>query len=154
MDEYLAKPIKADELQPVIETAATAAEADPGAAGSDPDGATVEPVDVAAVVDQLGGDAEMAHQLAEVFLDDYPARLEEVRAAVTRGEADTLRWAAHTIKGAVGTFSEAGAYQAAFRLETMGREGDLGDAQAAFDTLERELGRFRPVLEQLADRTA
>lgn len=96
----------------------------------------------------------MARELAEVFLDDYPVRLEEVRAAVTSGEADALRRAAHTIKGAVGTFSEIGAYEAALRLETMGREGDLGDAGVVLATLEGELRSIREVLEHLADTAA
>ena len=152
MDEYVAKPIKSNELQRLI--AATAGRLDRGAAGSEPDGARGEWGDVAAVIDRFGGDAEMAQELAEVFLDDYPGRLAEVRDAVESGEADALRRAAHTLKGSVGTFSQDGAYEAALRLETMGREGDLGDAQAALDVLEGELGRFRPVLKQLADSTA
>jgi signal transduction histidine kinase/CheY-like chemotaxis protein/HPt (histidine-containing phosphotransfer) domain-containing protein len=151
MDDYVTKPIKPDELRRVIGVAAA-----PGSSGGAPTGAetgdeaTAESVDGDAIVARLGGDAEMARELAAVFLDDYPARLDEVRAAVASEDADLLRRAAHTIKGAVGNFSEDGAYAAAWRLEEMGRNADLGDTKTALATLEGELSLLRPVLEKLA----
>jgi HPt (histidine-containing phosphotransfer) domain-containing protein len=58
---------------------------------------------------------------------------------------------AHTLKGAVGTFSARRAYEAALRLETLGRDRTLAEAapalaelQEALTSLQRALTAFDP----------
>ena len=57
---------------------------------------------------------------------------------------------AHTLKGAVGTFGAQPAFEAARRLETMGRSGDLAQAGPAFAALEESLARLEPTLQTWA----
>ena len=53
---------------------------------------------------------------------------------------------AHRLKGAVRYFSSSQAFDAAYRLENMGKEGTLEDAEDAFSTLQGEIAKLMPVL--------
>jgi hypothetical protein len=49
----------------------------------------------------------------------------------------------------VGSFAATPTYDAALRLETMGRSGDLSQARHAYATLEAELSRLTGFLARL-----
>ena len=57
--------------------------------------------------------------------------------------------AAHTLKGSVGNFAAKSAFEAAQRLEIMGRDRDLDNVAEARMTLELELARLTEVLRKL-----
>jgi HPt (histidine-containing phosphotransfer) domain-containing protein len=97
----------------------------------------------------VGGDAQLLGELASMFLAESPRWLADVRDAVAAGDAGKLKRSAHTIKGAVSTFGARQAFEAAGRLEVMGREGNLGEAGPACRDLEDALARLHPALVAL-----
>ncbi len=101
-------------------------------------------------MDRVGNDVEFLQEIAGLFLEDCPKLLGEIRAAVQGGDARTLEHAAHTLKGSVANFGAEAAREAAFRLEAMGRAGDLTPAPAAVSSLEDEIERFTVALNALA----
>jgi HPt (histidine-containing phosphotransfer) domain-containing protein len=60
-----------------------------------------------------------------------------------------LERAAHTIKGSVRTLAAQKAYETARRLEELGHEGRLKDAEGVYANLEAEMGRLRHEMESL-----
>jgi protein-histidine pros-kinase len=141
MDGYLSKPMKAEDLQAVLERLL-------------PDVAETEgpsdtpPVDLGAVDRTVGEDRALLAELVCVFQEDGPRRLAELRLAVENGDAGRLERCAHAVKGALSIFGAAAAERLARELETLGREGRLETAAAVFARLEAELAR---VLAFLAD---
>ena len=111
----------------------------------------IEPaaVDAAALMDRLDGDRELLAELVELYLEDSPALVEEIRAAIEAGDAERMRRAAHTLKGSVGNFCAPAASAAGLELENAGREGALDRAPEIFDRLVGEIGRVRTALEAL-----
>lgn len=93
---------------------------------------------------------DFLQELAGLFLEDCPRLLAEIRTAVTGGDARTLEYAAHTLKGSVANFGAEAAREAAFRLEALGRAGDLKPAPEAYSALEQEIQRFTQALGALA----
>jgi HPt (histidine-containing phosphotransfer) domain-containing protein len=61
-----------------------------------------------------------------------------------------LRRAAHTLKGSADMFAARSAVETAQRLETMGRDQDLTDAEDTCSALEEVVGRLLPALQQAA----
>jgi signal transduction histidine kinase/DNA-binding response OmpR family regulator/HPt (histidine-containing phosphotransfer) domain-containing protein len=106
----------------------------------------------AAALESTGGDRDLLKELISVFLGEVPGWMRDLDGAVKRGHADEVQRLAHTIKGAVDSCGASRAYDAAMLLERMGREGQLGEAPAAYTTLSRELGRARPELAAYLDR--
>jgi PAS domain S-box-containing protein len=154
MDDYLSKPIDADELARALVGAAAnrpAAGPRPGAETGPPAAPGPEQVwDRAVGLARVGGDERLLADVAQIFLKDSPGWVAEMRSALAGADAAALRRAAHTLKGAVGYFGAAEVSAAALRLEDLGRAGDLAPAPAALQTLEQALSRLRPALLPLA----
>jgi CheY-like chemotaxis protein/HPt (histidine-containing phosphotransfer) domain-containing protein len=108
-----------------------------------------EVLDKTAVLKRVGGDLELLQELLDLFLHDCPQQLAAIREAIAGPDSEALERAAHRIKGAVGTFGARAAVEAALRLETMGREGDLTQAEAAYAALEAGIQRLKPALAAL-----
>ena len=101
----------------------------------------------AEVLDRLGGDEVLMHELCQIFLKESPRLMEKLRQGMADGDAEALQRAAHSLKGEVSYLSAAGAAQAARRLEDMGHDRDLSLAAAAIRLMERELDDLRQAIE-------
>jgi len=69
--------------------------------------------------------------------------------ALSHGNAQTLTYAVHTLKGSVANFAATNAFEAALKLEKIGRQGNLTQAKTALAELEAELARLAPLLTTL-----
>jgi PAS domain S-box-containing protein len=139
MDGYLSKPINSSELFHTIENVA-----DNLGAGSAPVTEQVlsageKVVDLAGLLDGVGGDQSLLEELLQIFHEDWPGLMSEMREAVGERDPQRLRSAAHSLKGLVASLAADDAARAALRLETMGREADLTHAREALEDMEREL---------------
>lgn len=106
-------------------------------------------INLAAALERVGGDVELLEEVAQVFLDNAPDQVAQIRKAAEAGDGVALERAAHALKGSVGNFGAEAAFQAALRLEKMGRSGDLTGVQEACAALEAEMKRLRPALAAL-----
>ena len=101
------------------------------------------------MLDYVDHNHELLDRIVRRFLEKCPQLLGAVRDAVARRDGPALEFSAHTLKGAVGNFFAKSAWDAAYRLETLGHDGDLDAAPQAVVTLESELERLRPALAAL-----
>lgn len=95
-----------------------------------------------AFVARVGGDVDLAREMAGIFLADADRLMLAVRTAVDHQCANEVRTAAHALKGAAANFDAARVVRAASALETMGATGDLATAIAAVQTIEAEFVRM------------
>ncbi len=95
---------------------------------------------------RVDGDLELLADLVEIFLEDCPRLMSEIQQAVADQNGDALERSAHAFKGSVGNFTTKSPFEVAMRLELMGRQGNLGDANDALSLLEKEIARLKPVL--------
>jgi two-component system, sensor histidine kinase and response regulator len=147
MDGYVSKPINTKELVENIEGLVDKREA-----ASQARSAAIkagEIVDGAQLLARVGDDVDFLGELVNLFLDTGGEMLSQVEFAVRQGNADTIERTAHTIKGALGNFAADRAFEAALKLETIGRDGALKHADRAFKDLEKEISLFKDVLVSL-----
>jgi two-component system, sensor histidine kinase and response regulator len=107
-------------------------------------------IDLAALMDRLGGDRELLVELIGLYLEDEQALIDQVAAAVAAGDAQRLARAAHTLKGSVGNFCAAAAHGAAAALEAAARADRVDAATPLFDAMVSELEKVRDALRSLA----
>lgn len=132
MDGHMTKPIRADELHAAVE------------------GPPEAPLDRDVALKRTGGKPEVLGKIAQLFLAEGPRLLGDIRRALTDQKCADLERAAHTLKGSADLFGAEAVVDAAWRLETMGREQDLAGADDACTSLKRELERLMAALTELA----
>ncbi len=89
---------------------------------------------------RLGGDEELLRELCEIFLEECPKLLQELRQGIAVGEPEAVMRAAHSLKGELGYLGAKMAAQSSRELEDMGHEKNMARAPEVFVLLERELG--------------
>lgn len=100
------------------------------------------PVDLADALARAGDDRDFYHELLQMFMDDAPARLEELERAIGQRDHATITAVAHSLKGAAANLSATGVREAAYSLETKGRAGETEGYDDPFRSLREELARL------------
>jgi CheY-like chemotaxis protein/nitrogen-specific signal transduction histidine kinase len=146
MDGYVAKPLDRRDLLDVLEGRRGGA-VRPVRAQASPDdsaAAAASVCDCEAFVRRIGGDRELAQQMATIFLGDAGRLLQGVVAAVDAADASEVRSAAHALKGAASNFNATEVLHCVSTLEKMGANGAIAEAPAMLE-------RLRTAMPQLLD---
>ena len=148
MDAYIAKPVDTSELAKLLDSTYPPSEE---SEGSEPAGKVL---DLTAALARVDSDEELFREIAGVFLDTYPELLSNIQNAITSDDAQALERSAHALKGTVGNFNAASAYEASLALEKLGRAGNLEQAGQAYATLEVETERLCRALAEFREKKA
>jgi HPt (histidine-containing phosphotransfer) domain-containing protein len=108
----------------------------------------------AAVIESLRllnepGQPDVVHEVLGVFMNDAPARIAAIVAAVDAHDAVALQRAAHTMKGASGAIGAFALQRACRALEEMGKQASFDSAADAVQTLHREYARVKDEINRL-----
>ncbi|HEX2871989.1 MAG TPA: ATP-binding protein [Polyangiaceae bacterium] len=141
--------------EPAAESAPPERLSMPGDNGAEPlisDG-VLDRVELLARVD---GDRSLLAELVRLFVQERPALLGSMEAALRDGDAQELARAAHKAKGAFGNLSAPLAQQCAVELELLARHGELALATDVFLRLTQQVQRLEAELLALTqdDRAA
>jgi two-component system sensor histidine kinase/response regulator len=157
MDGYIAKPFRPHDLVELIgrlfPVACPGAESTAGESTTETIVAS-EILDKAALLARVDGDKQLLAQIIEIFLEECPKQVREIRDAVAARDAPSLARLAHKLKGSVGNFAAQRAFEAALRLETICRKGDLSYVEEVSAQLEAEIGRLQPALRELGQEVS
>ncbi len=150
MDDYVAKPIRPDELAQALSRARPLGKEEDEM--SSDEGVSL---DAAAHerLRELGGDDFLA-EVIDTFLADAPALLATLRRSLGEEDADELRRAAHTLKSNGATLGAEGFTQLCRELEERARSRELDRAGELVDRIEREYGALEEALAALRPKPA
>ena len=170
MDDYVAKPVRLEDVRRMVERwAATArAEGDPrpasvteetapspvAAATAAPTTATPaaapedSPVDVERLQDFTSGDPNNLRELVDLYLKQTDEQMGQIEAAVKAGDAQQLRRVAHSCAGASATVGMKKLAPMLKDLERMGAEQKLDAAPNLCQDAILEFKRIRAFLEE------
>jgi CheY-like chemotaxis protein len=163
MDDYLAKPVRPEDIRVIIERwAASAAKLDlqeksahggdaselPDADASAKQVANDEPpVDIDRLNEFTDGNLESLRELVTLYLDQTTTQLEQLEAAIQAQSATEVRRLAHSCAGASATCGMRQLVPLLRELEHKGYENKLEGAAAICQTASREFERIRTFLE-------
>jgi PAS domain S-box-containing protein len=147
MDDYVAKPVRAEELFAAIERVAARFGIQPR---HEPEAETLAPIiDEPALMAGIRGDETLLRELIALFLEDSGAMLHEMEEAIERGDSPRLASSAHAFIGSLGNFAARRAFARARELERAGREGDLDSARVLFPRLVEDTRHLEDTLREL-----
>lgn len=157
MDDYIAKPIKEENLRTVIERFITGQvqqeqPVSDAAASSAVEIAPEQPrqpvFDRQALLTRLGGNEALIQKFVTMFFDSADEHLKLLQQAAETGDTDQMRAKAHAIKGSAGNVGACALSAAAAELEKAVRELQLAEQPALltrlveqFRLFEQETGR-------------
>jgi CheY-like chemotaxis protein len=134
MDDYLSKPVEAQEMAQVI------------AKWIGRKDGVEEAFDGAAFLKRLSGDQALAETIAKRFLGDIPKQLCNLRKHIEEGDATKAGRQAHTLKGAAATVSANALRAIAFEAEQAAKAGKLEEVAELLPRVEEQVERFRAAL--------
>lgn len=106
-----------------------------------------EVFDLAKALEVVDGDMELFREIADLFLVNLPDHIAQIQDGIARGDAKVVERAAHSLKGSVSNFGAKRAFETAYRLEVMGKEGRLAEAEKALSELERDLKELEAAMQ-------
>jgi CheY-like chemotaxis protein len=133
MDDYLAKPLRPEEVDAVLSRWLDVPAGPSTAAANAP--AVDQLIDATRMHTFRRDYADIAGQLVELFTDGTPVLLDELRAAVEQDDSEQLKRSAHKLKGSCQNIGATFMATLCRLLE----EGD-GDARATVDELNAAFG--------------
>jgi CheY-like chemotaxis protein/HPt (histidine-containing phosphotransfer) domain-containing protein len=150
MDDYVSKPVTAQELFETIEAQAQGrTKAESRLARSKGN----DVIDEAALMARVDNDTKLLNKMIELFCDDAPKMLSKLKKCIAAGDTETVASVSHTLGGSASNFASEGVIEAAHRLEKMARENEMANADEAITLLEQELGYLIKALSAISGRT-
>jgi CheY-like chemotaxis protein len=150
MDDYVSKPVRAEELLATIEKVASRFSVEPRPEPSTESPAPV--VDEEALMAGVRGDEKLLRELIDLFMEDSSAMLAHMKEAIEREDPSELASSAHAFIGSLGNFACRRAFNKAKELERRAREGDLDSATGLFADLVEETVRLEEALQKLLEK--
>jgi len=136
MDDYLSKPVRQEQLQEAVNR---------WAPDNAPPIASVPPVDTTVLEGfrqlQEEGQPDVVIEFIDLFLGDLPARRTAIRLALSDGDVERVRAAAHALKSSAAYIGAAELARLCKEVEMAARNGDLVTAAGRGADLEREAER-------------
>ena len=160
MDDYVSKPVKAEELEAVLkrwvlertkemqeeEAVSVLEETSESSAAQEedpPDHSVLESLREL----QEEGEPNILAKLVELFLSDVPPQLAALREAVEAGDAHSVERIAHTLKGSCGNMGAAPMAALCEELQEVSTSENLARTAGLLGRLEAEFGRVRSALK-------
>jgi two-component system, sensor histidine kinase and response regulator len=157
MDGYLSKPIRAAELDEILEkfmALKNPLEEEPQkpleSAPEDGRG-TIDENDLLQRVDD---DRELLAELVALFREGSPKQVDQIKTAFERRDALEVRLGAHSLRGTLANLSASSAAALAAEMEAAAEMGDMPRANAAFCTFQPELARVIDALSAICEERA
>ncbi len=97
----------------------------------------------------LEDDEEFLKELAEIFINDAPEQMSEIKEAVISRNNEALEKSAHKLKGAVANFGRNTTTDTAFKLERMAKENKLDGAEEVYGSLVKDIENLMNALSAL-----
>ncbi|HOC54364.1 MAG TPA: response regulator [Verrucomicrobiota bacterium] len=164
MDDYVAKPVRLEDVRGIVErwgpvagmtsAEAPAATASPVPAATEPAARPLgtvlcdeAPVDMTRLLDFTDGSPENLRELVTLYLDQTAGQIERLEAAVQAGKAQEVRRLAHSCAGASATCGMTNLVPLLRELERQGAENALAGAEELSRKAGEEFTRIRSYLE-------
>ncbi|MCS7338354.1 MAG: response regulator, partial [Verrucomicrobiae bacterium] len=164
MDDYLAKPVRLEDVRRIIEQWGPVALADNEVASktiksgqpeaglaneAEPTQAHQQeppPVDLERLVSMTEGTEDSVRELVTLYLTQTAEQFEQIKAAIESADAQTVRRLAHSCVGASATCGIVRLVPLLRELERLGQDGALEKAPEVLEQVQREFARVKEFL--------
>jgi two-component system, sensor histidine kinase and response regulator len=152
MNDYISKPIKAQELQTLLQKVGSEVSASdaqrPAAAASSPQPGDRQGFAFDYDAGLRGMDQEILEIIGQSFLDQWPEEIQKVRLNLQASDAAPVFHTAHALKATLAMFGAEPASQLAARLEQAAQAGDVPACESLLQAFAVEVDCLRQALQR------
>jgi HPt (histidine-containing phosphotransfer) domain-containing protein len=94
-------------------------------------------------------DNEVILEIINIFINEYPDRMETLKKNIAEKDFDQLKFNAHSLKGVVANFVAPEVQELARQLEMKGAQKELEGAEALFNELHEKADIMLEELQEL-----
>jgi signal transduction histidine kinase/DNA-binding response OmpR family regulator len=154
MDDYLSKPLKPGELKATLLNWLKAKKNQTDVEKSQKEVRRMQLIDWEHLEEITGGDVEFQVELFQEFIAQMPTLLSQLESALALGDAATFGRVAHTLKGSARSIGADPLAEDAYKLEQMGKAGDLSGAHEALQALHKSWHALHAYLQKFLNQQA
>jgi HPt (histidine-containing phosphotransfer) domain-containing protein len=155
MDDYVSKPVRAEEVFKTIEKllARTEKAASRDAATETSSACESKTLDFAAALEVVDGSKELFCEIAQMFIDSWPETLASLRNTIAGENVEALEREAHTLKGSLGNLGAQRGREVAHQLQILGTQESLNkpEVERILADLDTEVKAVIAELEKYLD---
>jgi CheY-like chemotaxis protein len=137
MDDYIAKPVRKAVLNATIKRILRSSEA-----------TALPRLDITNGLEATGGNEKLLREVLQVFVEECPILLRQLKQAVENLDAPSVERLAHTLKGSLRICERTPAQTIAAELECQARNKDLSGSSAKVDSLRDALNLLTPRIQE------
>jgi HPt (histidine-containing phosphotransfer) domain-containing protein len=100
------------------------------------------PIDFDKTLERAMGDQEFLEKILQQFIADLPRQMKILETALMNTDSETLAKQAHALKGAAANLGADDMSATAWKLEQLGKAGDLNVAKLVLKDMEKETLRL------------
>ncbi|MEE4358173.1 MAG: response regulator [Desulfococcaceae bacterium] len=146
MDDYVSKPVSSEALFKAMRKLVPRMSANQETEKDSPEEEipkiSLPRFDKESLLRTFDDDISFLKECTDMFLEEYPRMLEEMRCFIDEKDGSGLRRTAHAVKGMMGNFQAVSAARTAYILEEMGKNEDFSNADSTFEKLRAEVADF------------
>lgn len=139
MDDYLSKPITIDSLRNAIVRILRKKNEQKPSENINQVTSPEKIVDEKRTLGHTGGDVETLHELIDIFLEDCPCRMSDLKNALDEQNADEVYRTIHSLKSQFAFFTEGAPTTTATEIERLAKNSDLSSIGSLSDQLHPEV---------------
>lgn len=99
-------------------------------------------LDMSIITKNFDGDLELFKEIFQIFQETYPNQIETIRRMIFENNPESLEKAAHRLAGSLTNFNISEIKNTALKLEKMGKEKRLQDAEKQLSILKLQINEF------------
>jgi two-component system sensor histidine kinase/response regulator len=149
MDDYVTKPLKQEQLAAALARwlpSAAALKSQTGAADPRPEGAVDREVLDGLRNVERAGTPGLVKKVTDLFLEETPRQLADLRESAQRGDCARLAKLAHTLRGSAANLGAREMVRVCGELEALGQDGDISIVPSLVADLESQFASVRDAL--------
>jgi len=151
MDDYITKPIQADDLKRVLELWSPPSARNPGENLKTSEPESLPPVDKERLLDAVGDDGKIPAEFVEFYRNQMSEELASLRLAIRSESAEEVTRLAHGCAGMNTNCGMVAVVAPLHELERMGREGHLSNAELIADQVKDGFERINLFLTAMLE---
>jgi HPt (histidine-containing phosphotransfer) domain-containing protein len=146
MDDYVSKPVSPEELTKVLRRLLS--DSDTTRTTEIEELEDLPPVDMHRLYQAMGTDPTELQEILDIYLDQMPISLEQLRVAINAGNANDVNLIAHNCGGTSANCGMTALVSPLRELERMGHESELAGAAMLRERVCKEFERVKVFLEE------